>query len=239
MNPLDGQVAVVTGASSGIGRAIALALAERGARLCMVGRDLDALRAVELATANPQAGHRCLRADLALDRDVDDLAAELARDLPRVDALVHAAGVLHWGDFVTGTPEQFDEQYRTNLRSPYVLSQKLLPPLKSAKGQIVFVNSSAGLSARANVGAYAATKHGLKAVADSLREEVNAAGVRVLGLYVGRTATRMQAGLHAIEGRGYDPQSLIQPEDVATLTVQALSLPRTVEVTGITLRPMR
>jgi NADP-dependent 3-hydroxy acid dehydrogenase YdfG len=104
---------------------------------------------------------------------------------------------------------------------------------------VVFVNSSAALSARANVGQYAATKHALKAVADSLREEVNAAGVRVLSLFVGRTATRMQAELHAVEGKAYDPESLIQPEDVAALAVHALALPSTVEVTDIVLRPLR
>ena len=103
----------------------------------------------------------------------------------------------------------------------------------------MFINSSAGVSAKATVGAYAATKHALKAVADSLREEVNAAGVRVTSLYVGRTATRMQAELHAQEGKAYDPSGLIQPEDVASLTLHALSLPRTVEVTDVFLRPMR
>ena len=239
MSALAGQVAVVTGASRGIGEAIALALAARGARLCLVGRDEDTLLRVARAAHGAQAQHRCYRADLADDADVERLAAALQHDLHAVDVLVHAAGILHRAPFEEAPAAQFDAQYRTNVRAPFVLTQRLLPRLKAAQGQVVFVNSSAGLSARAHVGQYAATKHALKAVADGLREEVNAAGVRVLSLFLGRTATRMQAELHAMEGRAYEPGALIQPEDVAALTLQVLALPRSVEVTDISLRPMR
>ena len=233
MKPLDGQFAVVTGASRGIGQAIALALADAGAQLALVGRDPETLRAVA------RDEHRCYPADLGLDADVDRLASALAADLPALHILVHAAGILDRAPFETANGEELDRQYRVNVRAPYVLTQRLLPALKAAQGQVVFINSSAGLAAKATVGAYAASKHALKAVADSLREEVNAAGVRVTSLYVGRTATRMQAELHALEGKAYDPSGLIQPEDVASLTLHALSLPRTVEVTDVCLRPMR
>lgn len=239
MTSLDGQVAVVTGASRGIGEAIALALAARGVRLCLVGRERASLEAVARSAPTAGAAHRLYQADLGVDAQVDALADALLHDLPRVDLLVHAAGVLAWGALDTAPGDDFDRQYRTNVRAPYVLTQRLLPRLKAAQGQVVFVNSSAALVARAQVSQYAATKHALKAVADSLREEVNADGVRVLSLYVGRTATRMQADLHALEGRAYDPASLIQPGDVAALAAHAVSLPRTVEVTEIVLRPLR
>jgi len=239
MSALAGRVAVVTGASRGIGEAIALALAASGARLCLVGRDEDALLRVAGAADGTNAQHRCYRADLADEADVERLAGALRRELARVDVLVHAAGILQRGALEQAPAAQFDAQYRTNLRAPLVLTQRLLPGLKAAQGQVVFVNSSAGLTARAAVGAYAATKHGLKALADSLREEVNADGVRVLSLFVGRTATRMQAELHAMEGKRYDPDALIQPGDVAALALHALSMPRSVEVTDISLRPMR
>jgi short-subunit dehydrogenase len=240
MSAPTGRVAVVTGASRGIGGAIAVALAASGARLCLVGRDEDALLKVARSAHGAQGEqHRCYAADLADDADVERVAAALQRDLRAVDVLVHAAGMLHRAAFEDAAAEQFDAQYRTNVRAPFVITQRLLPLLKSAQGQVVFVNSSAGLAAHASVGQYAATKHALKAVADGLREEVNPAGVRVLSLFVGRTATRMQAELHAIEGKAYDPATLIQPEDIATLTLQLLAMPRNVEVTDITLRPMR
>lgn len=242
MSALSGQLAVVTGASRGIGAAIALALAAAGARLCLVGRDEAALLAVaqEAGISREGAGqHLCLRADLADEADVERLATTLQRELPSVDVLVHAAGVLHRAPLADAPAAQFDAQYRINVRAPFELTRRLLSQLKAARGQVVFVNSSAGLVARASVVQYAATKHALKAIADGLRDEVNADGVRVLSLYVGRTATRMQADLHAMEGKAYDPGALIQPEDVAALTVQVLSLPRSVEVTDINLRPLR
>jgi NADP-dependent 3-hydroxy acid dehydrogenase YdfG len=237
MNTLENQIAVVTGASSGIGRAIALGLAAQGASLCLVGRKLETLRSVAQAANGKASRHYCYRADLAVDRDVDELIADILRDVPAVDLLVHAAGVIRLAAIETGTAGEFDNHYKTNLRAPYVLTQGLLPALKSRQGQVVFVNSSAALTAKANVSQYAASKHALKAVADSLREEVNPAGVRVLSLFLGRTATPMQAAVHAMEARAYHPELLMQPQDVAAVAIHALTLPRSIEVTDISMRP--
>jgi NADP-dependent 3-hydroxy acid dehydrogenase YdfG len=236
MNTLENQVAVVTGASSGIGRAIAMGLAAQGASLCLVGRKLETLQSVAGAPEGETSRHRCYPADLALDRDVDELIAAIRRDVQTVDILVHSAGVIWLGPLETATAEQLDGQYKTNVRAPYLLTQGLLPALKAAQGQIVFVNSSAGLSAKANAGQYAASKHGLKAIADSVREEVNPAGVRVLSLFLGRTASPMQASVHAMEGKAYHPELLMQPEDVAAVALHVLTLPRSVEVTDISMR---
>src|SRR5215813_11275147 len=95
------------------------------------------------------------------------------------------------------------------------------------------------LRATAGIGQYAATKHAMKAVADSLRDEVNANGVRVMSLFLGRTASERQRGIFAAEGRPYPPERLIQPADVAGLVLFLLRLPRTSEVTDIVLRPMQ
>jgi len=132
-----------------------------------------------------------------------------------------------------------DLQYATNVRVPYAVTQRLLPLLMASRGQVVFINSSVGLTAkRADVGQYAATKHALKAIADSLREEVNPKGIRVLTVYLGRTATPMQEAICRQEGRVYRPDTLLQPEDVASVVLQALMLPATAEVTDISIRPM-
>ena len=111
--------------------------------------------------------------------------------------------------------------------------------LKSRRGQIVFINSSLGLASKAEAGQYAAAKHALKALADSLRDEVNADAVRVLSVFPGRTATPMQAALYAKEGKAYHPEVLLQPEDVAAVVINALTLPRTAEVTEIRIRPLK
>ena len=91
--------------------------------------------------------------------------------------------------------------------------------LRTRRGQVVFVNSTIGLSTRAGAGQFAATQHALRAVADTLRDEVNPDGIRVTSVYPGRTATPRQATLHAHEGRTYRPERLMQPDDVAAMVV--------------------
>jgi NADP-dependent 3-hydroxy acid dehydrogenase YdfG len=135
--------------------------------------------------------------------------------------------------------EDFDRQYAVNVRAPYLLTQLLLPMIIAGRGQIVFVNSSAGLNARKGASQYAATKHALRGLANSLREEVNEHGVRVLSVFPGRTAGRMQAAVFEREKKPYDPAVLLQPDDVASVVVHALELPRTAEVTDISIRPFR
>ena len=238
MSTLENQLAVVTGASSGIGKAIALGLAAQGASLCLVGRKLETLQSVADAAKGKASQHHCYQADLAVDREVDELISDIKRDIQSVDILVHSAGVIWLGPLEAATADQLDGHYKTNLRAPYVLTQGFLPALKSRQGQVLFVNSSAGLAAKANAGQYAASKHALKAVADSLREEVNPAGVRVVSLFLGRTASPMQAGIYASEGKAYHPELLMQPEDVAAMAIHALTLPRSIEVTEISMRPL-
>src|SRR5262245_4068379 len=229
--------AVVTGASSGIGRAIALRLAAEGADVCLVGRRADAL---EAAAAAGGGGRRIpLVADLASDAEVRELARRAQAELPGVGVLVHAAGVHAMGPVESAPVGSLDAQLGVNLRAPYLLTQLLLPALVAAGGDVVFVNSSAGRSARAGVAAYAASKHALRALADGLRDEVNARGVRVLSVFPGRTATPGQAAIVAEEGRTYTPELLLQADDVAAAVADALALPRTAEVTEIMIRPMR
>lgn len=237
MDALEHCRAVITGASSGIGQAIALGLARPTATLFLVGRDVERLQRVAAGAQSSGAQARCHRADLADDADLERLAGELAAEGP-LDLLVHAAGLLAWGPLEDASTGDLDRQYRTNVRAPFVLTQRLLPQLRACKGQVLFVNSTAGLAAGANVGHYAASKHALKALADSLREEVNPAGVRVLSLFLGRTASAMQANVHAREGRPYRPELLMQPGDVADVAMHALASPRSLEITDIRMRPM-
>jgi NADP-dependent 3-hydroxy acid dehydrogenase YdfG len=103
---------------------------------------------------------------------------------------------------------------------------------------VVFVNSSAAFRASASNALYAATKAGLKALADGLRDEVNRDGVRVVSVYVGRVATPMQAAVHEFEGRRYRPELLLRPEDVAETVLTTLALPASGEVTDVSIRSM-
>jgi len=235
---LRGDIALVTGASSGIGRAIALALAARGAALCLVGRREERMAAVADEASRQAASVATYPGDLTSDADIDALVGGIRRDFGGIDIVVHSAGVFSRGMIGAAPREDLDAQYRMNLRAPYVLTAQLLPVFRPNRGQVVFVNSTAGRSAAGGVGAYSAMKHALRGVADALRDEVNARGIRVLSVFVGRTATPMQMEVHRLEGRPYRPERLLQPDDIASIVVHALAMPRTAEVTEITIRPL-
>jgi NADP-dependent 3-hydroxy acid dehydrogenase YdfG len=231
------QIAVVTGASGGIGRAIAAALAAHGLSLCLTGRDLDRLRRIADDLASLGERPIVVQADLGSDDGIRALVAAVEA-LGRVDVLVHCAGALRLSGIAESGWDDLDELYRVNLRAPYLVTKALLPRVVEAKGQIVFVNSSAGLRGGAENVLYAATKSALRSLADGIRDSVNALGVRVLSVFPGRTATAMQERVRAFEGKTYDAEILLQPSDVAAVVVHALTLPSTAEVTDIMVRPM-
>jgi NADP-dependent 3-hydroxy acid dehydrogenase YdfG len=233
---LAGRMAVVTGASSGIGRAIAEELAARGASLCLVGRRPETLGSI--GSLRKGARKLVYQIDLGVAREIEALPDHLRHDGAAADILVHSAGIISLGDFDAAPIEDFDRQISVNLKAPYLLTQALLAHLKARHGQVVFINSSAGVCAVPGSGPYSASKHGLKGLADSLRAEVNGQ-VRVTSVFVGTTATPMQASLHAAKGRAYDPDALIQPQDVASVVCHVLSLPRTAELTDIHMRPAK
>jgi NADP-dependent 3-hydroxy acid dehydrogenase YdfG len=230
---LSGTVALVAGASGGIGRAIAFELLGAGAEVLMLGRSMT--RLVQSPPPEEARG-RChfVVADLTDNGAVERIAAEISRR-GRLDVLVLSSGIYERSREST----VFARQIAANVVGPYALIQQLLPLLIEARGQLVFLNSTQGLRAAAGVGQFAATQHAMKAVADSLRDEVNTDGVRVMSIFLGRTATERQRAIFAKEGRPYLPERLIQPADVAETVLFLLRLPRTTEVTDILLRPMQ
>lgn len=239
MTTLNNQIAVVTGASGGIGGAIAAGLAQHEATVCLLGRDrakLDA-KAAGLRPLSKRA--EPFPCDLTKDEQIEVLCAHVAKEYGRLDILVHCAGAIDHGKLAEAPLSSLDRQYQANVRGPLLLTQKLLPLLKKPRGQIVFINSSVGLTARANAGQFSATQHAFKAIADSLRDEVNGDGIRVLSVFPGRTATPRIQALHVKEGRDYKPELLLQPEDVASVVLNALLLPWTAEVMNISIRPMQ
>jgi NAD(P)-dependent dehydrogenase (short-subunit alcohol dehydrogenase family) len=213
---------LITGTSGGIGAATAERLTADGYRVLRVAR-------------TPQDADYV--ADLA---DVDALAAvatAVRRDVSQLDALIHNAADYRRGTVATAPLEDFDGQLAVNLRAPFRLTQALLPLLIAVRGSVIFVNSSAAFSAPAELSAYSASKAGLKALADSLRAEVNDSGVRVCSIFLGRAATRMQARASAAAGAPYSPERLLQPQDIAASIAHVLALPDTAEITDLHLRP--
>ncbi|MFF4527735.1 SDR family oxidoreductase [Streptomyces sp. NPDC001407] len=225
---------LITGSGSGIGAAVADRLLARGDELYLFAR--DAGRAKELAARFP--GAKTLVADLS---NPDRISWALSQQtLPdRVDSLLHIAGVCDLGTIGDLTTRTWNSTLAANLISPAELTRLFLPQLRVAQGSVVFVNSGAGLNAHATWGVYAASKHGLKALADALRAEEHGNGVRVTSVYPGRTATAMQAKVHQQEGKEYDPAKWIDPDSVAQTVLLAVDLPRDAEINDLTVRPGR
>jgi short-subunit dehydrogenase len=221
---------LVTGAGSGIGLVLAQRLAARGDDLVLVARSEQ--RAEQMRADLPDASY--VVADLAepgtlhgLGRLVDD----------PVDSLVHAAGVVDLAPVASMRLQEWEQQLAVNLTAPAVLTRELLPHLRRSRGTVVFVNSGSGLHAHPTWSAYAASKFGLRALAEALRAEEAEHGVRVSTVYPGRTATAMQEKVHEQEGKDYDAGAWIQPGTVADAIVHLLDLPRDATITDVTVRP--
>jgi NADP-dependent 3-hydroxy acid dehydrogenase YdfG len=239
MASLKENIALITGASSGVGRAIALELAALGALVLLVARDPQKLKDVADAISAAGGKARTFAADLTDDKALAGLSAQVRKDFTRLDFLVHSAGVFKMGAIASAPLEDLDALMRCNVRAPFALTQSLLPLLISSRGSVAFINSTAGETTHANVGQYAASKFALKALADTLRLEVNAQGVRVLSVMLGRTATPMQEEVCRLEGSTYDATRFLQPRDVAQAVVNSLTLSPGAEVTNLFLRPAR
>ena len=221
--------ALVTGASSGIGLAIALALAAEGAHIHAVARSWP----------RPIKDWQLHNADFTVEADIKRLAAEVSATATPLDLLIHCAGVLEMGTVADFPIAQLDAMYQVNLRAPFLLTQLLLSDVTTSMGQIVFINSSAAVASNTALAGYSSSKSALKSIADCVRMEVNPSGVRVMSVYPGKTASAMQQRAHALAGKAYDAASLMQPEDVAQMVLSALALPKTAEMTDLHIRPMK
>lgn len=207
---------LVTGAASGIGFEVAEQLAGRGDRVIRLTRDV-----VDLADT------------VALAR----WAADFAEEVDSLDSLLHVAGTVDLAAVAELDVAVWQRHLDVNLTAPAVLTAHLLPALRAAGGTVVFVNSSAGLVANATWSAYAASKFGLRALADSLRAEEAGNGVRVTTVFPSRTATPMQEKVHEQEGRTYDASRWIRPETVADSILHVLDLPPDASIPELVIRP--
>lgn len=233
-SPLRGGSAVVTGAGSGIGRAIAASLVREGMRVTLVGRQIASLHETA-RLADAEAEVVVVAADLATEAGIATVARTVSGPL-RV--LVHSAGVFMSRPVAETAAPDWRMGAAVNVHAPMLLTASCLGALRAARGHVVFINSSAGLHAGgAGTAVYAATKHALRAAADALRQEVNAQGIRVLSVFPGRTNTPMQQAVLQAEGRSAKLEMLLSPDDVADMVVAALRLPQRAEVTELALRP--
>jgi 3-oxoacyl-[acyl-carrier protein] reductase len=200
VTPLADRVALVTGASRGIGKAICLALAEAGATI--VGTSTREAGAESTCREVRTLGRRALAlaGDVSVAADADRWVAEAERAFGRIDVLVNNAGIVRRIRTVQMTDDDFDRVVKVNLNGPFYLARRVLPGMLERKcGRILNVSSISGTVGTAGSTGYCASKWGLNGLTEALAEEVRGSGVVVAAILPGSVKTDM------LEGSGYEP----------------------------------
>lgn len=225
MSALKGQVAVITGGSRGLGKAMAFALAAEGVDIVITGRTEDRLAKVveELKeTHGVKAGYAAF--DVSNYAEVQAGVKQITASFPKIDILVNNAGVANFGSVMDMEVQEWERIVQINLFGSYYVTKEILPlMIDNQQGDILNVSSTAGLAGNATVSAYSASKFGLIGFSDSLMKEVRKHNIRVCALTPSTIASDMSRDLGLTDG---DPDSVLQPEDFAALVIAGLKLPR-------------
>ncbi|HEY8426663.1 MAG TPA: SDR family NAD(P)-dependent oxidoreductase [Limnochordales bacterium] len=236
---LDGQVALVTGASRGIGRAVAVRLAREGASVTLFARTESDLRAV--AGEVEAAGGRALVVvgDGRKEEDVRRAVQETLGTFGRLDVLVINAGVGKYGPLEEFSADDYDWIMDTNMRSTFLFARHAVPHLKQqGSGYVVVVASVAGKKGLPNEAVYCASKHAQVGFAQALDYELRPHGVKVTTIAPGGVNTYFAFGTGRTPG---DPklQEFLDPEDVAEAVLFAVTQPPKSRIIEVVMRPMR
>ena len=235
---LKDKVAMVTGASRGIGEATALTLAQAGADVIVTARNGDELTALAERLERMEVAALPVAADLTLEEDVDRLRdAALAR-FGRVDILINNAGVGKYGPLTSLSAADYDWMMNTNMRSSFLCTSAFLPGMLARRqGWVVFVSSVAGLKGLPNESVYCATKFAQMGFAQALDYETREQGVKVSVVAPGGVGTHFAFGTGRTPG---DPMldAMMDAKDVAEAVLFAVTQPPKVRVFLIGMRPM-
>jgi NADP-dependent 3-hydroxy acid dehydrogenase YdfG len=240
---LTGKTALVTGASSGIGRGTAVALAEAGAQVALVARRAD--RLAELAAQIEAGGGKALvrAADVTREEEAARAVEDTVGHFGGLDILVNAAGMTQTGKVENGVLDDWRYVFELNFWASMYTSRAAISALREGGGDIVNISSTAGRhTVGAAFGPYASSKHALTAFNESLRAEVTLAGIRVSIIEPGATSTEIHEHIKDERVRESTRQHIekdgaMRPEDVADAIVFVVSQPRRVNVSQLVIRP--
>jgi len=231
-SPLGGQVALVTGASRGIGLAIARRLGLMGARVALCARNAAPLEKAASDLRSTGIEVLAAPADVTRAEQVSSLVSETRRTLGPVDILVNNPGIGIFGPFYQQTDEDWNRLLDTNLKSAFLTSRAVAPEMIRRKtGHIVNISSLAGKSTFANGAIYCASKWGLLGLTGCMAEELRTHGVRVSAICPGSVATEFSP--HA----GKDASKMLQPEDVAHAVAAVVTQAPGSSISEVHLRP--
>ncbi len=235
---LEGKVAVVTGASEGIGRATALALAAEGAAVAVTARSRDKLQQL-VSEIEARGGRACAAAgDATKAEDVERIKQETLAAYGKVDILVNNVGIAKYAPFAEISIEDYDWMMDTNMRSTFLFTKAFFPGMvERGEGWVVFVASVSGLMGLPNETGYAASKHAQVGFARALDHEARTHGVKVSVIAPGGVNTRHAFGTGRTEGDAR-LEDYLNAEDVAEAVVFAATQPTKSRVFMIGMRPM-
>jgi len=233
---------LVVGASSGIGAAITSAFAGAGARVVAAGRRMDRLEEVAARSDGLPGTITPLALDVADEASARAGVAAAAELLGGLDVVVNNAGVMLNGPVQTADPGDWERMTRTNLLGTLHVSHAALPHLVASRGTLVQTSSTSGRTASAGGGVYAATKHGVNAFSEALRQEVAPQGVRVVVVEPGMVDTELashlsDASMRDLAARIAGEMRILDPQDVAEAVLFAVTRPPHVSINEILIRP--
>jgi 3-oxoacyl-[acyl-carrier protein] reductase len=230
--PLDGKGALITGASRGIGLAIARSLAAMGAKLGLCARNPERVRSVAAEFKRQGTSVAAVAGDLARPADIAPIVQETEQSLGPIEILVNNAGIGYFGPTHEASESNWDAVLDTNLKSVFLLSRAVAPGMIARRaGHIVNIASLAGKNAFAGGGIYCASKWGLLGLTECMAEDLRPHGIRVSAVCPGSVATDFSP--HS----GKDLRKMLQPEDVAHAVAMILTQAPGSFISEVLLRP--
>jgi NADP-dependent 3-hydroxy acid dehydrogenase YdfG len=230
VNEVPSKLALITGASKGIGRATALTLANEDLHLFLTARNQDQLQSLSDEIKEVGGTSTIYVADLRNAGDINDLIGAIRSIKLNLSLLVHSAGIARIGMVSQMSPSDWEEALQVNLTIPFVITQHCLPLMKRGS-KIIFINSVAGKATFSEWAAYCASKHGLRALADTLRQEVQPLGISVTSIYPASVDTPMQDHLPY----DWDRTKMLDPMNVAFSIAHVFNQPSDVSIKEIDL----
>jgi NADP-dependent 3-hydroxy acid dehydrogenase YdfG len=227
----EGQVAVVTGATGGIGTAVVAQLSAAGYRVLAFGRDKGRLSEL----LREHRGVTPIQADLAEPSTLSSVVP----GLDRLDALIHCAGIADLAGVEEAPPQLWQRILDVNVVASAELTRILLPALRAACGHVVFVNAAYGMTGVPRWSTYVGSKAALRELADSLRAEEAPHGLRVTSIYPAGVDTPMLREVRRSFGRDHEPATCVRAESLAAIILAALHAPADAHITDLAVEPTR